>query len=135
MPIGTFTIMSYKAKMDAKLVGVLSIGKVMEIWASTKLHGWNITGTIYFQGDLAQGALGSFKKSPPFPFNNKFTVYLPETYFEGVYAIVSTEKPVYMLYYSDQTFEQAQNDATVEIKGLRIQTDDEEVGEGVDASP
>jgi hypothetical protein len=132
MPFATFTIISYKAKMDAKLAGGFSIGKVLNIWASTNLHGNGISGTIYFQGDLAQGALGSFKKSTP--FDNKFTVYLSETYFEGVYAIVSTEKPVYMLYYSDQTFEQANDGATVEIKGLRIQTDDEEVGEGVDAS-
>jgi hypothetical protein len=39
-----------------------------------------------------------------------------------------------MIYNSDQTFEQANDGATVEIKGLRIQTDDEDVGEGVDAS-
>jgi hypothetical protein len=69
---------------------------------------------FFFQGDLPQGALGSFTKSTP--FENKFTVYLPEeTYFEGVYAIVSTEKPVYMIYNSDQTFEQANDGATVEI--------------------
>jgi hypothetical protein len=133
MAFGTFTITSYKAKLDARLVSLGSIGKVIDIWAQTNLHGNGIKGTIFFQGDdLAQGALGSFKKLTP--FDNKFTVYLPETYFEGVYAIVSTEKPVYMLYNSDQTFEQASDGATVEIKGLRIQTDDEDVGEGVDAS-
>jgi len=132
MPFGTFTIISYKAKLDAKLVPLGSIGKVIDTWAATHLHGNGVKGTIFFQGDLAQGAPGSFKKSTP--FDNKFTVYLPETYFEGVYAIVSTERPVYMIYNSDQTFEQANDGTTVEIKGLRIQTDDEDVGEGVDAS-
>ena len=39
-----------------------------------------------------------------------------------------------MMYFSDQTFEQANEGATVDIKGVRIQTDDEEIGEGVDAS-
>ena len=84
---GTFD----KANIDAKLVVGISIGKLLEIRAST-LHGNGIKGTIYFQGDLAQGAVGSFKK--PTPFDNKFTVYPAETYFEAVYAIVSTEKPV-----------------------------------------
>jgi hypothetical protein len=132
MPFGTFSIISYKAKIDAKLAGGVSIGKVLEIWAGTNQHGVGIAGTIFFQGSLAAEPLGSFKKLTP--FDSKFTVYLPETYFEGTYAIVSTEKPVYMVYSSDQTFEQANDGATVEIKGLRIQTDNEEIGEGVDAS-
>lgn len=132
MPFGTFSIISYKAKIDAKLTGGVSIGKVLEIWAATNQHGVGISGTIFFKGDLAPGALGSFKKVTP--FDSKFTVYLPETYFEGTYAIVSTEKPVYMVYFSDQTFEQANDGTTVEIKGVRIQTDDEKIGEGIDAS-
>jgi hypothetical protein len=100
--------------------------KARSAWRSS-----NSCAEPFFQGDLRQGALGTFEKSTP--FDNKFTVYLPERYFEGVYAIVSTEKPVYMLYNADQTFEQANDGATVEIKGLRIQTDDETIGEGVDA--
>jgi hypothetical protein len=50
MSFGTFTIISYKAKLDAKLVPWGSIGKVIDIWAPTNLHGNGIKGTIFFPG-------------------------------------------------------------------------------------
>ena len=78
MPFGTFSIISYKAKIDAKLAGGISIGKVLEIWAATNQHGVGISGTIFFKGHLAPGALGSFKKVTP--FDSKFTVYLPKLF-------------------------------------------------------
>lgn len=142
MPLSSFTVQTYKVKLDQKLAGfgggLIQIAKRLDVFAATKQHGFNIKGTLIFEGESLPTPLGSFEKQssnePDINPKSKFTVTLLEKDFSHVYAVFRTEKPVYILYNADKTFEEAQDLQTVEIKGARIQTDDEDVGEGLDAS-
>jgi len=137
MPASKFTIFNYKIDVRV-MIGKSKPGPIqlvfprtLDLWGGTQLHGNYIQGKIRFEDDVIPA--GTFTKNTP--FDNKFLMTLPLKDFSDVYALLRSEKPIYLHYNGDETFEDAADGSTVKILTASFATGDwEGIGEGIDQS-
>jgi hypothetical protein len=140
MPASKFTVLSYKidvrvitGRRPPSVIAPLVSPRTLDLWCGTELHGNGIQGKIRFQDDTPPE--GTFTKHTP--FDNKFLMTLPLKEFSDIYAFLRSEKPVYLHYNGEQTFEQAADGSTVKILTASFATGEnwENIGEGIDQTP
>jgi hypothetical protein len=142
MPISKFTIFNYK--LNIQVMKLLNINpgplqplptppRTLDLWCGTQLHGNGIQGQVRFEDGASPN--GNFTKKTP--FDNKFVMTLPLKDFSDIYALLRSEKPVYLRYNGEKTFENAADGSTVKILTASFSTgeDGENVGEGIDQTP
>jgi hypothetical protein len=113
----------YKVTIDERLL-LLPLPMRLDLVASVpQIHTGAITGALIFEGTSLSGALGLFQRLGP--FDSTFTVTLPEKEFSDIYAVLRREKPVYLKYNAANIFENTPDGETVQIQGIRIQTDNQ----------
>ncbi len=129
-----FKVLGYQVnlrKISGKIPG-FNFSRIISLQTNPKQHGHYAQGTVYFGADMAP-PIGKFKKTGPLA-TNTFHVTLPMDYFDDFYAILRSEKPLFLNYTAPITYEDAAVGATGDITGIILQTENEPIGEGVDTS-